>query len=225
MQNFTLADVSAIIASYGRGVVFFAHKWTPADGALITTQLGVTEGDITITPNAATAGLTIPELTGPIPHEMDYLGENPVIEIPLYLADPSLIAVVSPSGSAHAGRSRRGPVKEYTLAIFPEALFLQDDSEGIVHDYSIGYDGAGGWTFNGIALDTDRQRLLDASLWLWRVVFNRPTRRFRGGAGDDSKNIETVSTQSMHHPDMPEGHHIYTSGDPFVSGIDLNGMS
>lgn len=225
MSNLNLMDVSGLIASYGRGVVFYAPKWVPADGALAMTQLGVTEGDITITPNGSTAGLTIPELTGPAVHEMDYLGENPTVEIPLYLADPALIAIVSPSGSAHAGRSRRGPVKEYTLAIFPEALFLVDDNEGIVHEHTVAFDGAGAWTFNGVALDADRQRLLDASLWMWRVVFNRPTRRFRGGAGDDKKNIETVSTQSMHHPDLPEGHHIYTTGDPFASDIDLNGMS
>lgn len=225
MSNFNLADVSNIIASYGRGVVFYAPKWVPSAGPLAMTQLGVTEGDITITPNGATAGLTIPELTGPVPHEMDYLGENPVIEIPLYLADPALIAICSPSGSAHAGRSRRGPVKEYTLCVFPEALFLVDDSAGIVHDHTVAFDGAGVWSFNGVALDAERSRLLGNALWLWRVVFNRPTRRFRGGAGDDKKNIETVSTQSMHHGDLPEGHHIYTTGDPFAEGIDLNGMS
>lgn len=225
MANFNLADVSAIIASIGRGVVFYAAKWVPSSGPLVMTQLGVTEGDITVTTNAATANLTIPELTGPIPHEMDYLGENPVIDIPLYLADPALIAVVSPSGSAHAGRSRRGPVKEYSLAIFPEALFLVDDAEGIVHDHTIAYSGAGAWSFNGVALDADRAALLDSALWIWRAVFNRPPRRFRGGAGDDKKNIETVAVQSMHHPDLPEGHHIYTTGDPFTSLIDLNGMS
>jgi hypothetical protein len=225
MPPFNLADVSDLVASIGRGVVFYAPKWVPAVGPLAMSQLGVTEGDIVITPNSSTAGLTIPELTGPAVHEMDYLGENPVLEIPLYLTDPALIAIVSPSGSAHAGRSRRGPVKEYTLAIFPEALFLQDDAEGIVHERTVAYDGAGVWTFNGVALDAAKADLLASSLWLWRVVFNRPTRRFRGGAGDDKKNIETVSTQSMHHPDMPEGHHIYTSGDPFDSAIDLNGMS
>jgi hypothetical protein len=224
MSNFTLADVSGVIASYGRGVVFYSEKWDTIS-PLAMTQLGVTEGDITVNTNGATAGLTLPELTGPIPHEMDYLGENPVIEIPLYLADPALIAIVSPSGSAHAGRSRRGPVKEYTLAIFPEALFLQSGADGIVTDHSVAFDGAGVWKFNNAVLTEEQQRLLDASFWLWRVVFNRPTRRFRGGAGDDKKNIETVSTQSMHHPDLPEGHHIYTSGDPFESNIDLNGSA
>ena len=176
MSNFTLADVSGVIASYGRGVVFYANKWD-AVSPLVMSQLGVTEGDISVNPNGATAGLTLPELTGPIPHEMDYLGENPVIEIPLY------------------------------------------------SDKTVAYDSAGVWTFDGQALTTDQQRLLDASFWIWRAVFNRPTRRFRGGAGDDKKNIETVSTQAMHHPDLPEGHHIYTTGDPFQFDIDLNGMS
>ena len=225
MSNLTLASVASVLASYGRGVVFYADKWDPAVGALTMSQLGVTEGDIVVTPNGATAGLTIPELTGPAVHEMDYLGENPVVEIPLYLADPALIAICSPSGSAHAGRSRRGPVKEYTLAIFPEGLFLEADAEGIVSDKTVAFATDGSWTFDGAALSAAQQQLLDASFWLWRCVFNRPTRRFRGGAGDDKKNIETVSTQTMHHPDLGEGHHIYTTGDPFASGIDLNGYA
>jgi hypothetical protein len=224
MTDLILQDVSNVNASYGRGVVFYADKWDGV-GVLTMTQLGVTEGDIVITPNASTAKLTIPELTGPAGHEMDYLGEAPTVEIPLYLADPALIAICSPSGSAHAGRSRRGPVKEYTLAVIPEALFLDADAEGIVHDRLVSFDGAGAWTFDTLPLDAQRQAWLDASFWMWRCVFNRPTRRFRGGAGDDKKNIETVSVESLHHPLLPEGHHIYTSGDPFASGIDLNGLS
>lgn len=224
-MDFNLKDVADVIASYGRGVVFYAPKWDPATGALAMTQLGVTEGDIVVTPNGATAGLTLPELTGPAVHEMDYQGENPAIEIPLYLADPTLIGICSPPGSAHAGRSRRGPVKEWTIAVFPEALFLQADNAGIVSDFTVAFDNAGAWTFNDAALTDEQQRLLDVSFWLWRAVFNRPTRRFRGGAGDDKKNLETVSVVAMHHPDLPEGHHLYTTGDPFASDIDLNGMS
>lgn len=225
MSNLNLLDVSSILATYGRGVVFYADKWDPATGALTLLQLGITEGDIVVTPNSSVAGLTIPELTGPAVHELDYLGENPTIEMPLYLADPALIAICSPSGSAHAGRSRRGPVHEYTLLVIPEALFLAADGDGIVTDYTVAFDGAGAWTANGVALTDEQTRLLNVSFWLWRAVFNRPTRRFRGGAGDDKKNIETVSVQTMHHPDMPEGHHIYTTGDPFEFAIDLNGFS
>lgn len=225
MPNLSLMDVSRILATYGRGVVFEGPVWVPADGPPSLMQVGVTEGDIVANPNAVTAGMTFPELTGPAVHEFDYTGENPTVDIPLYLADPAMIAKFSPSGSAHAGRSRRGPVKAHTLLIIPEAIFLQDDNEGIVHDYVVAWDANGAWTFNGQALDDERQRFLDASLWLWKVVFNRPPRRFRGGAGDDKKNIETVSAQTMHHPDLPEGHHLYTTGDPFAAGVDLNGIS
>lgn len=226
MSNFQLVDVAAIITTYGRGVVFRSDVWIPSTGAFSASQLGVTEGDIVVTPNAAVAGLTIPELTGPAKHEMDYLGEDPKIEIPLYLADPSLIAVCSPSGSAHAGRSRRGPVKTHTLWIVPEAIFLTDDAEGIVDDtHILSFDGAGVWSIDGNPLTDEQTRLLGVSFFLWKAFFDRPVRRFRGGAGDEKKNIEKVSLSAMHHPDMPEGHHIYTTGDPFASNIDLNGMS
>jgi hypothetical protein len=227
MPNFNLLDVSGVIASYGRGVMFYAPKWTPLLAPpLVMTQLGVTEGDIVITPNSTTAALTMPELTGPAAHEVDYVGENPVIEVPLYLADPALLAIVSPSGSAHGGRSRRSGIKEYTFAVFPEALFLEDDVDGIPQQRTVAYDAAtGAWTFNAVALTPERVDMLAASFWLWRGAFNRPPRRFRGGAGDDKKNIETVSIQSIHHPDMPEGHHLYTTGDPFDSAIDLNGTT
>lgn len=226
MSDLNLLSVAALIATYGRGVVFRSNKWVPNDGPLVLTQLGVTEGDIVVNPNSSVAGMTFPELTGPAKHEMDYLGEDPTIEIPLYLADPALIAIVSPSGSAHAGRSRRGPVREHTIFVVPEALFLSANDEGIVDDtHTISFDGAGAWTVDGNPLTTEQERLLGASFWLWRAVFNRPTRRFRGGAGDEKKNIETVSLLAMHHPDLPEGHHIYTTGDPFEFDIDLNGMS
>lgn len=225
MGNFSLADVSNILATYGRGIVFECDKWVPADGQIVMTQLGSTEGDIAVNPNSQVAGLSLPELTGPAKHEMDYLGEDPKIEIPLYLADPALIAKVSPSGSAHAGRSRRGPVKEHTLWVVPEALFLSADGTGIVSTHTLAFDIAGVWTLDAVALTAEQTRLLDASFWLWRAVFDRPPRRFRGGAGDDKKNLEKVSVTAMHHPDMPEGHHIYTTGDPFAVNIDLNGMS
>lgn len=224
MPNLALASVAGLVASYGRGVVFYAERWDRT-GPLNMVQLGVTEGDIVINTNPEVAALTLPELTGPAPHEMDYTGENPQVEIPLYLADPALMAVVSPSGSAHAGRSRRGSVREYTLAVFPEALFLAADSEGIVDDYVVAFDANGDWTFNGVALTPERAELLAASFWLWRGFFSRPPRRFRGGAGDERKNIETVTLQGMHNPDMPEGHHLYTTGDPFLADINLDGGS
>lgn len=224
MQKLNLLDVTALSASYGRGVVFYADKWT-RQGHLIMAQLGITEGDIVVTPQETLASLTIPELTGPAAHEMDYTGENPKIDVPLYLTDPALIAVCSPSGSAHAGRSRRSAVKEWTLMVIPESVFLENDAQGIVHDFEVDWTTGGRWLFNGVPFTPEQDMALGVSFWLWRAVFNRPPRKFRGGAGDAKKNIEQVAIQAMHHPLMPEGQHIYTTGNPFDSGINLNGES
>jgi hypothetical protein len=115
-MDLNLLDLADVVRSFGRGVVFQSPVWDPAAGPLALTHLGDTEGDIVINTNPEVAGLTTPELTGPAFHEGDYVGENPVVEIPLYLTDPAMWAICSPSGSAHAGRSRRGTVAERTLA-------------------------------------------------------------------------------------------------------------
>jgi hypothetical protein len=222
-MDYDLLDLTTINRSYGRGVVFHAPRWDPTE-PLALTHLGDTEGDIAVNTNPEIATLTLPELTGPAGHEGDYTGENPVVEIPLFLAEPALYAIISPSGSAHAGRSARGAVAERTLVIFPEQLFTVVDGAGIISRHTLAFAG-GVWTLNGQPLDAAREALLGLSIWLWRGFFNRTPRRFLGGAGDARKQIETASFQGLHHPDMPEGHHLYTTGDPADAGINLEGGS
>lgn len=223
MPNYNLLDLTTILRSIGRGVVFYAPRW---DGAtpLALTHLGDTEGDINIATNGEVSGLTLPELTGPAMHEADYTGENPTIEMPLFLADPTLLAIVSPIGSNAAGATRRRAVAEYTFAIFPEALFLVNNEDGAPERKQLRFV-AGVWTLNAVALTTDQLELLGQSFWLWRGFFNRPPRSFRGGAGDARKAIETVSVQGMHHPGMPEGNMLYTAGDPADHDINIEGAS
>lgn len=216
--NLSLLNLADVLRTYGRGVVFRGPRWDPDSGApIVLSHLGDTEGDIAFAPNAEVAGFTLPELTGPAMHEATYTGENPTLEIPIYLADPALLATVSPKGSGSAGRSSRTTPVEHVLAIFPEALF-GENREALVHN-------AGDWTLGGVPLTAAQLALLDTALWLWRGFFNRPPRRWLGGAGDASKNIESISFQVMHHGGMPEGHKLYTLGDPNEAGIDLEGGS
>lgn len=224
MPSYEVLDVADQLRSFGRGVVFYADKWdrvTP----LALAHLGDTEGDIVINTNGETATLTLPELTGPAAHETDFLGENPTIEVPLYLADPALSAIVSPQGTVSGGRSRRGRVKEYTFVIFPEALFVGDDPVTNLPVRRVLNFGAGVWTIDGDPLTADEQALLDNAFWLWRGSFSRPSRRFRGGAGDEKKNIETVTIQGMYHADMPDGARLYHIGDPAEIDVNLEGES
>jgi len=220
MSSFTLLDLSTIVRSWGRGVIFRAARWSPGDGPLVMTHLGDTEGDLKISTNAEMASLTLPELTGPAAHEVDYTGEAPSIEIPMFLTDPAHRALVSPTGSANAGRSRRSAPAEHTLAIFPEDIFLKPDGDGIVQAYALSLT-AGIWYINAVAATAAQLALLDQTFWAWRVMFTRPPITFYGGAGDARKQIETVTAMLAHHPDMPEGHHLYTIGDPMDSSIDI----
>lgn len=232
MPGYSLLDLTTVVRSWGRGVVLYATtdqagtipgRWD-LTGPLYLQHLGDTEGDITINTNPQMDSLTTPELTGPAPHEVDYSGEAPEIEIPLYLADPALEAIISPIGQANAGRSRRSAPREHTLVIMPEGLFLKADAEGVVQDYDLAFSGTT-WTLNGIGLTTAQLAQLGSSFWAWRAIFSRPPKRFRGGAGNDRKNIETATAMICHHPDMPEGHHLYTIGDPQAAGINLEGTS
>jgi len=220
MPSYNLLNLSDVLHSWGRGVVLYAPRWSPGDGPLALSHLADTEGDIVINTNPETAGLTTPELTGPAVHEVDYTGENPVIEIPMYLTDPALLSVITPSGSNSAGRSRRSRPIEYTLVIFPEELFLPDQVGAAAPVQNTLALAGGVWTLGGVALDARRLELLDATFWAWRGVFNRPPRTFHGGAGDTKKNIETASFQVMHSGVMPEGHKLYTTGDPMVVSPD-----
>lgn len=223
-MNFQLSDLNSVVRSWGRGVIFRAPKWDPTGPLTNLAQLGDTEGDISVQTNGEVAVMTLPELTGPAGHDADFVGENPVIEVPMYVTDPALHALIGPTGSAHGGRERRGVPIEHTIVIFPEDLWL-DPVTGMVDRAKLLTFTGGVWTFDSAPLSATKAELLDSAFWLWRAVFNRPPRRFRGGAGDDKKNIETVSIQGLHHPDMPDGHHLYTTGNPFESDINLEGMS
>ena len=233
-----LLKLDTVIRTVGRGVVCYAPRWDPGSGIQLVqsgagdanalTPLGDTEGDVSIALNEDVAALTLPELTGTAEVEAEAMGENPVGTFPLFVADPRIHAVLSPIGSAHGGASRRRPVVEYTVAIFPEALFLEPGTEGRQKECELTCPG-GVWKLDngtGAVNLTDAQKtMLAQALWLWRCYFKRPSRDFKGAPGNAAKEIQKVTCQVMHHESMPDGQHLYTAGDPFLVGVDLNGGS
>lgn len=226
-MDYSLLNLESVLRAKGRGVVFYAvdalgepEAW---DGTteLLLDHLGDTEGDITVTANSTVANLTLPEIAGDAVFEAVATGEAPTLEFPLFLADPDLLPVVSPRNTASAGHIRVCDVAERTLVVFPEKLF--SDADCSYDDLS--YTLAGGWKVGGVALTAAQLTYLEMAVWFWRGYFDKPDNRFLGGHGDDGKNLETVTFHAMMHPTMPDGHRLYTIGDPATAGILLEGTS
>lgn len=224
-MNYTLLDLQTLLRKYGRGVVFYAVDglgdptvWDYAS-SLELTHLGDTEGDINLVANGSVANLTLPEISGGAIYEATYTGENPQVQIPLFMADPDLLPIVSPINQAGAGHGRTRDVSERTIVVFPEALFKNTSVDPAVYA-TLAFAG-GAWTLGGSPLTAAQQTLLGLSVWLWRGYFERPDRSFLGGHGDDGKNIVTVNFNVMMHASMPDGQRLYTVGDPATAGINL----
>ncbi len=225
-MDVTLLDLETILRKYGRGVVAYGvdapggdpERWDGVS-ALILDHLTDTEGDITFTANDTNAALTLPEIAGEAPFEVTSTGEAPTLELPLFVADPDILPIISPIDSAGAGHIRVRDVSERTIVIFPEALFRKTDGTYA----ALTYDGA--WKLDGVALDAAHQTLLAQSIWFWRCYFDRPQRMFKGGHGNDAKNIVTATLHAMMHPTVPDGQRLYTTGDPSLVAIDILGSS
>lgn len=229
MPSVTLLDLQTVLRKIGRGVVCYAvdgsgdpTRWDTSS-ELLLAHLGDTEGDIVFNPNDDVATLTLPEISGGATYEATAVGENPEITIPLFMADPDLLPIVSPTNSAGGGFTRVRDVAERTLVIFPEELFRDESTDPATYE-TLAHAG-GSWTLGGEALTAAQQVIMGNAVWLWRVYFTRPTRSFLGGHGDDGKNIVECTARAMMHPDMPEGHRLYTQGDPDDYSIDIDGGS
>lgn len=226
-MDLNLLNLETILRKYGRGVVAYAVTapggTTPTrwDGtsALNLAHLTDTEGDIAFNANGTAANLTLPEIAGEAVFESTYVGEAPTLEIPLFMADPDLLTICSPINAPGSGHIRVREVSERTIVIFPEALFRKTDGTYA----ELTYDGA--WKLDGVALDAAHETLLGHAVWFWRCYFERTQRMFKGGHGNDAKNIVTATVRAMMHPEMPDGQRLYTTGDPAVYSINILGAS
>ncbi len=192
----TIGDLAATIRHIGRGAVFYqvgAYAGTTNDLTLV--YLGDTEGEIGVEENAEFAALTTPELTGPVPRSKYLEGIAPVITIPLLGGDPALDIVVNPappaSGSGGGGYSRHQAVTEYSLVIFPEEVFIEDNAQAVVQ-----YDTILDWKVGGDAASATQLALLDKSIFFWRGHFEAITPRYIHA--DGGKLINEVVFHAMH---------------------------
>lgn len=214
-NNMLLTAMTAALAALGKAVVFRAAYW---DGVanLALTHLGNTEGDVTVAVNEAYSHLTLPEQTGPAKHESYAEGEDPVVTLPLFLANRALRDILTPTGNASGGYGRRRPVTKHTLVLFPEELFYNEGDDAYAQ---LSYDGTA-WTLGGDALTSRQAELLDLSMWFWRGYFTKPPISFKHA--DGGKTVDAATFQVMHDATKPDGQMLYTLGDPADALIDIH---
>jgi hypothetical protein len=190
------------LRAIGKGRVFAGDPFTA--GGL--KEIGRAEGEITAEHNAEYNDYTAPEHMGPGIIRRRLQGENVVVNIPLIMGDPAYWSELSPTGNSHSGYSRPQTVVETSLVILPESELGYDENAETPEEWS--YDGTD-WT----------PAAPEHALWIWRGHFEAPNSTFRDE--DGGKVIETVTFQSMVDLDRPEGHKLYTRGDPTEYGIDV----
>jgi hypothetical protein len=214
-----LNDLDAGRFSIGKAAVFYADAWDfDSDLNNDLEFLGFTEGEVGVAFNETFNSLTLPEYTGDAPHKSYVQGEAPVATIPLFTADPSLRAILSPTGTSSGGLRRQRPVQEYTLVFVPEELFLDLSDPDAQTELTLSATGSG-WELGGVALTPEQEETLAQSVFLWRGMFTKPPLTYRHEEG--GKSVDEVTFTVMYQVLAPNGNRLYTIGDPYDAGIDI----
>jgi hypothetical protein len=207
-------NLTAALQAIGNAHVYVGSFFA----ANLVTQLGQKEGQIQVQHDMVFNQLTAPEITGPMVHDETLDGENLVLTVPLVVpADGSLWADTSPTGASGGGYS------------FPQVP--TDTSAVIIPDKEVGgglrYDSVTPeWVRlagNGVAAANGTDATPKNALWLWRVRISRGAAVFDRANG--GKMIVPVTIQAKYQAEstsgnaMPEGHHLYTWGDPVAAGV------
>lgn len=191
-------------------------------GSLITansmTALGQKEGQIQVQNDQVYNQLTAPEITGPMVHDETLDGENLVITVPLIVpADGSLWEDTSPTGNAGGGYSFPQVPTDTMVAIIPD----KEVGGGLKYDaVTPEWVRLAG---NGVAAANGADATPKNALWIWRARISRGAANFDRANG--GKMIVPVTIQAKYCQestagnDLPEGHHLYTWGDPVAAGV------
>lgn len=204
ISPYTLAQA---LQAMGVAEVFTGDPLTAQGGM---TSLGAVEGTINVTPGYTRNELKAPELTGDVVHQaVTVLGEVTCV-IPLIIADMSVIPRISPTGLASGGHSIPQKVAETSVLIVPrnqvggglanvlgtQASWTRTAGNGV-----LGGSGAAGAPTNAI--------------WLWRCTPSYGALPFQYANG--GKIIIEVTFTAMFDATKPEGHKVFTIGDPTVA--------
>lgn len=199
LTPFTL---TAAIQAMGVAQVFVGDALTAVGGMLV---LGATEGEISVNIPQDMNPLTAPELTGGVVHQSTTTLGAVTVTVPLILSDMSVLTKISPTGTASGGYSTPQKVAETTVLILPLNQLgggLTKAAVGTAWSRTAG---------NGVAASAAAPPT--NAVWLWRATPSFASLPFAYGNG--GKVIVSVTFTAMFDGTKPEGHKVYTIGDPY----------
>ncbi|MFW6079796.1 MAG: hypothetical protein ACODAE_09250 [Gemmatimonadota bacterium] len=198
-------SLSEAVRALGRAMVFAGDAFT-ADGL---TALGATEGEVTAEEQETYNDLTLPEYTGEAIHERDVMHGSALVTVPLILGprtddsdDGSAVydQIASVGDGSGGGYSTPQPIVTTNLLLIPQAE--------IDPDSGLSYDGVD-WTPAAPV----------HAVWLWRAAPEAKSIAYR--FEDGGKTIVEVPFRAFFDDSQPDGHKLWTRGDPVAAGIDV----
>lgn len=233
-MDYTVKPLREHLVDLGKARIFYAVNGpleadvTPVQwdgsGELYLKELALTEGDMNLAPNPEYSDLKLQDYTGPAILKRYLTGEAPVLTVGMYLADPALLSVISPTGSSGVGFESYQPVQLLTLVLIPENAFRT----GIGQPFKpLTYTG-GEWLLDGDPYPESQDRFLGNTTWMWAVAPTRPPRTFanQNGLGALSQAEFALIQDIYGLPFLPEGAQTYWIGaNPATVGIDIEGGS
>lgn len=207
-------SLQAALEAIGNAHVYFGSFFA----VNLVETLGQKEGRIEVANDQVYNQLTAPEITGPMVHDETLDGENLVLTVPVVVpADGSFWANTSPTGGAGGGYSFPQVPTDTQVAIIPD----KEVGGGLKYD-----SATPEWVRlagNGIAAANGASAAPKNALWLWRARISRGAAAFDRANG--GKMIVPVTIQAKYRQestagnDLPEGHHLYSWGDPPTLGV------
>ena len=215
LTPFTLAEA---LKAIGTAEVFIGDPLLVPGATGALESLGATEGNIEFNPAFEYNPLTAPELTGGVAHQSSVTLGNVTITVPVILGDPDLYARVNPTGSASGGFTSPQKVKETGVLLIPRAEL----GGGLVYTTT----GTPEWTRtagNGVDAATGVDAAPSAAVWFWRAYVSHGPLPYAYANG--GKVITTVTITAMFDGSKPEGHKVYTIGDPYEAKNEITGVA
>ena len=194
----TLANA---VAAIGKAQVYTGNPFTVGG----MKALGSIEGEVSFNEDFQYNDLTT-EQTGGVVHQRQVMLGSVTITAPIVFSNVEAYASTHPLGLAHGGHSRQQPAAETSVMIVPDFEHAADGT--------FAYNIAGAETTPSWKPAPPKH-----AVFLWRASRTRDALSFQQDNG--GKRVITVTFTGMWFDGaaVPEGHKVYTIGDPVAAGV------